>query len=92
MARQEQDSITRVNGQPVMQGQIPTQQLLTPNISPQRSRAGPLPNLSDQMKRGTPKIGATGLSGSPTSDNGIITRGSPAAINFGGMPQDMGGA
>jgi len=92
MARQEQDSMTRADGQPVMPGQMPTQQPLAPGMSPQGSRAGPSPNPSDQMKRGTPKMGAAGLPGSPTPGDGMAARGSPAAMNFGGMPQDMGGA
>jgi hypothetical protein len=92
MARQEQDSMTRADGQPGMPGQMPTQQPLAPGMSPQGSRAGPSPNPSDQMKRGTPKMGAAGLPGSPTPGDGMAARGSPAAMNFGGMPQDMGGA
>jgi hypothetical protein len=89
MARQEQDSMTRANSQPVMPGQQP----LAPGMSPQGSRAGPSPNPSDQMKRGTPKMNAAGLPGSPTPGDGMAAaRGSPAAMNFGGMPQDMRGA
>jgi hypothetical protein len=88
MARQEQDSMTRADGQPVMPGQQP----LAPGMSPQGSRAGPSPNPSDQMKRNTPKMGAAGLPGSPNPGDGMAARASPAAMNFGGMPQDMAGA
>ena len=90
MARQEQDSMARPDGQP-MPGQ---QQGLPPGTSPQGSRTGASPNPSDQMKRGTPKIPQTGLPGSPsTADPMAQGRGSPASMNFnpGQMPPDMAG-
>ncbi|OJJ48087.1 hypothetical protein ASPZODRAFT_62484 [Penicilliopsis zonata CBS 506.65] len=87
MARQEQDSMTRVDGQPPMPGQ----QALPPGTSPQGSRAGTSPNPNDQMKRGTPKIPQTGLPGSPSAVDAMAQgRGSPASMNFTGqMPSDM---
>ena len=83
MARQEQDSMTRADGQPG----IPAQQgMQPPGMSPSGSRNGPSPNPSDQMKR-TPQLGQTGLPGSPTPGG---PGGSPAPMNFGGqMPQDF---
>jgi hypothetical protein len=88
MARQEQDSMARADGQPPMPGQ----QGLPPGTSPQGSRAGASPNPSEQMKRGTPKLPQTGLPGSPSAGEGIQGRGSPASMNFNGgqMPPDMG--
>ncbi|PGG98816.1 hypothetical protein GX51_06612 [Blastomyces parvus] len=90
MARQEQDSITRGDGQPGMPGQ-PN---LPPGTSPQGSRAGASPNPNDQMKRGTPKMPQSGLPGSPSVGDAMAQgRSSPASMNFGGqMPQEMGGA
>lgn len=87
MARQEQDSMTRTDGQPG----VPGQPGLPPGMSPQGSRSGPSPNPNDQMKRGTPKMGPSGLPGSPLPDGSMPQgRGSPAAMNFGGqMPPDM---
>lgn len=83
MARQEQDSMTRADGQPG----IPAQQgMQPPGMSPSGSRNGPSPNPSDQMKR-TPQLGQTGLPGSPTPGG---PGGSPAPMNFNGqMPQDF---
>jgi hypothetical protein len=87
MARQEQDSLTRSDqpgvGQPGYQG-----------MSPQGSRAGPSPNPSDQMKRGTPKLNQPGLPTSPMPDGSMPQaqqRNSPAAMGFGQgqMPPDM---
>ncbi|KAI9817241.1 MAG: hypothetical protein M1827_001354 [Pycnora praestabilis] len=73
MARQEQDSAQRPDGQPGPAGQFP------PGMSPQGSRSGPSPNPNDQMKRGTPKMNASGLPGSPLGDGMMPqTRGSPA--------------
>ncbi|KAB8067504.1 hypothetical protein BDV29DRAFT_88459 [Aspergillus leporis] len=92
MARQEQDSMARPDGQPPMPGQ---QQALQPGTSPQGSRAGTSPNPNDQMKRGTPKMPQTGLPGSPSGGDAMAQgRGSPASMNFNGgqMPPDMGGA
>ena len=87
MARQEQDSMARTDGQPG----VPGQQGLPQGMSPQGSRSGPSPNPNDQMKRGTPKMGPSGLPGSPLPDGSMPQgRGSPAAMNFGGqMPPDM---
>lgn len=83
MARQEQDSMTRADGQPPMPGQ----QGLPPGTSPQGSRAGTSPNPSDQMKRGTPKMPQTGLPGSPSAADAMgQNRGSPASMNFNGGP------
>lgn len=72
MARQEQDSMTRADGQPG----IPAGQGMPPGMSP-GSRNGPSPNPSDQMKR-TPQLGQSGLPGSPTPGG----QGSPAPMNF----------
>ncbi|KAB8262828.1 hypothetical protein BDV32DRAFT_136269 [Aspergillus pseudonomiae] len=91
MARQEQDSMARPDGQPPMPGQ----QALPPGTSPQGSRAGTSPNPNDQMKRGTPKMPQTGLPGSPSGGDAMAQgRGSPASMNFNGgqMPPEMGGA
>lgn len=89
MARQEQDSMTRADGQPAIPGQpgMPG----APGMSPSGSRNGPSPNPNDQMKRGTPQMGHPGLPGSPNPGDGIPgTRGSPAPMNFGGqMPPEM---
>ncbi|KAI9877000.1 MAG: hypothetical protein M1830_005066 [Pleopsidium flavum] len=87
MARQEQDNQTRTDGQPG----VPGQSGFPPGMSPQGSRSGPSPNPNDQMKRGTPKMGQTGLPGSPLPDGSMPQgRGSPAAMNFAGqMPSDM---
>ncbi|KAI9777544.1 MAG: hypothetical protein M1839_008838 [Geoglossum umbratile] len=86
MARQEQDSLTRSDqpgvGQPGFQG-----------MSPQGSRAGPSPNPSDQMKRGTPKLNQPGLPTSPMPDGSMPQtqqRNSPAAMGFQGqMPPEI---
>ena len=85
MARQEQEQ--RPDGS-VMVGQPG----FAPGMSPQGSRSGPSPNPNDQMKRGTPKMGQTGLpgSGSPMPDGGMPqARGSPAAMNFNPMAPEM---
>lgn len=90
MARQEQDSIARADGQPPMSGQGG----LPPGTSPQGSRAGASPNPSDQMKRGTPKIPQSGLPGSPSAADMSQNRGSPASMNLNGsqMPPEMAAA
>ncbi|KAA8645564.1 hypothetical protein EYZ11_012528 [Aspergillus tanneri] len=91
MARQEQDSMARPDGQPPMPGQ---QQALPPGTSPQGSRAGTSPNPNEQMKRGTPKMPQTGLPGSPSAGDAMAQgRGSPASMNFNGgqMPPEMAG-
>lgn len=87
MARQEQDSMTRIDGQPGVPGHAGLPQ----GMSPQGSRSGPSPNPNDQMKRGTPKMGSSGLPGSPLPDGSMPQgRGSPTAMNFGNqMPPDM---
>lgn len=86
MARQEQDSLTRTDGQPG----VPGQPVFPPGMSPQGSRSGPSPNPNDQMKRGTPKMNQSGLPGSPLPDGSMPQgRGSPAAMFAGQMPPDM---
>ena len=87
MARQEQETGGRPDGQPGM----PVAQGFAPGMSPSASRSGPSPGPNDQM-RGTPKMGKAGLPGSPMPDGSIPqTRGSPAAINFanGPMPSEV---
>lgn len=88
MARQEQDSMARPDGQPPMPGQQ-----LPPGTSPQGSRAGTSPNPADQMKRNTPKMPPTGLPGSPSAGDAMGQgRGSPASMNFNGqLGPDMAG-
>ncbi|KAJ5698215.1 Transcriptional activator somA [Penicillium macrosclerotiorum] len=81
MARQEQDSMARTDGQPPMPGQAG----LPPGTSPQGSRAGASPNPSDQMKRGTPKMPPTGLPGSPSAGDMNQNRGSPGSMNLNGQ-------
>lgn len=71
MARQEQDSMSGHPGQAGGPGFPPT-------MSPQGSRAGPSPNPTDQMKRGTPKMNQPGLPGSPMPDGSMQQRNSPA--------------
>ena len=79
LAKQEQEAV-RPDGQP-MAGQPG----FPPGMSPSGSRSGPSPNPQDQMKRGSPKMGQ-GLTGSPMPDGSMPqARGSPAAMNFGGM-------
>ncbi|KAF2839470.1 hypothetical protein M501DRAFT_804099 [Patellaria atrata CBS 101060] len=83
MARQEQDNLTHgpgtAPGQPGFQA-----------MSPSGSRAGPSPNPNDQMKRGTPKMGQTGLPNSPLPDGSMNqNRGSPAPAFDGQMPGGM---
>ena len=68
MARQEQDG----PGQPGMPGGF------APVMSPQGSRGGPSPGPGGE-RRGTPKLGAPGMDGSPLPDGSM--RGSPAAMN-----------
>jgi hypothetical protein len=86
MARQEQDSMSQPPHVPGSVGQ-PS---FPPAMSPSGSRAGPSPNPADQMKRGTPKLGQTGLPGSPMPD-GMPNRQSPIP-NFdpSQMPPGMG--
>ena len=83
MARQEQDQVRPGEQQMGAQAGFGT------NMSPQGSRSGPSPNPSDQMKRGTPKMGQAGLPGGPNSpmpDPSMVhARNSPGAMNFGAM-------
>lgn len=85
MARQEQETISRTDGGPPMPGQSGA-----PAMSP-GSRAGNSPNPNDQMKRGTPQLGANGMPRSPSAGEGMPqARGSPAGMNFAGsMPPDF---
>lgn len=84
MARQEQDNLNPEGR--VMSGQPG----FPPVMSPSGSRSGPSPNPSEQMKRGTPKMGHVGLPGSPMPDGNMQpNRGSPAPMNFGQMPPEM---
>ncbi len=87
MARQEQDIISRPDGQPMPGGPG-----YAPGMSPSGSRSGPSPGPNEQGKRGgTPKMGASGLPGSPMPDGSMPqARGSPAALSFTGqMPAEM---
>jgi len=91
MARQEQETVSRADGQTPLPGQPG----LPPGTSPQGSRAGASPNPSEQMKRGTPKLPQSGLPGSPSAGDGMPQgRGSPASMSFsngGQIPPEMGG-
>ena len=85
MARQEQDTVGRPDGQPG----VPGAPGFAPGMSPSGSRSGPSPGPNDQV-RGTPKIGKAGLPGSPMPDGSMPQqRDSPAAMNFanGQMPE-----
>ena len=87
MARQEQNNL-HPDGQPMAGQGFPT------GMSPQGSRSGPSPNPSDQMKRGTPKMGPAGLpmSGSPMPEGAMPPgRGSPGPMNLNGgqIPPEM---
>lgn len=89
MARQEQDNTSRPEGQ----SGNPGAQGFAPVMSPSGSRSGPSPGPSDQMKRGTPKMGSENLpgGGSPMPD-GTMSRpgGSPAAMPYNNqMPPEM---
>ena len=78
MARQEQDTITRPEGQPGMPGQAG---FGAPGMSPQGSRSGTSPQPGDPARRGTPgKMGQPGMPGSPMPDGRMA--GSPAGMNF----------
>lgn len=71
MARQEQDSMSAgPHSQPAIGAPG-----FPPAMSPQGNRAGPSPNPTDQMKRGTPKLNQQVLPGSPMPDQ---QRNSPA--------------
>lgn len=86
MARAEQDSMARADGQPPMPGQG----ALPPGTSPQGSRTGASPNPSEQMKRGTPKMPQSGLPGSPSAADMGQNRGSPGSMNLNGqLPPEM---
>ena len=85
MARQEQDTIGsgRSNdGSGMPQGPF------APGMSPSGSRGGPSPGPGDR-KGGTPKLNQIGLPGSPMPDGSM--RGSPAAMGFNPMSQDLYG-
>ena len=87
MARQEQDNNIRPD-----QAGMAGQPNFAPNMSPSGSRNGPSPNPSEQMKRGTPKMGQVPLPGSPMPGDGSMPhgRGSPGAMSFpNGMNMDM---
>ncbi|MCJ1468620.1 hypothetical protein MMC07_007249 [Pseudocyphellaria aurata] len=90
MARQEHDTTPRPDGQP---GGMPGAPGFAPVMSPQGSRSGPSPGPNDQIKRGTPKMGASVLpnAGSPMPDGSMQQgRESPAAMNYNGqMPQEI---
>lgn len=78
MARQEQDNVPGVH----QQGAVGAPGFANA-MSPQGSRAGPSPNPTDQMKRGTPKLGQQVLPGSPMPDGMMQQqRGSPAPMGF----------
>lgn len=62
-----------------------------PTMSPQGSRAGPSPNPSDQMKRGTPKMNQQGLPGSPMPDASMQQNRNSPVPNFGDHGQIPGG-
>ena len=90
MARQEQDSVSRIDGSQGIPGQAGG--YAAPNMSPSGSRSGPSPNPNDQMKRETPKMGQVAIPGSPMPDGSMPHgRGSPGAMNFNNnnMPMDM---
>lgn len=90
MARQEHDTTPRPDGQP---GGMPGAPGFAPGMSPQGSRSGPSPGPNDQIKRGTPKMGASVLpgGGSPMPDGSMQQgRESPAAMNYNGqMPPEL---
>lgn len=89
MARQEHDTTPRPDGQQGMPGPPGFAQ----GLSPQGSRSGPSPGPNDQIKRGTPKMGASVLpgGGSPMPDGSMPQgRQSPAAMNYTGqIPQEI---
>lgn len=77
MARQEQDNMSG----PHQQG--PGGAPGFPNaMSPPGGRPGPSPNPTDQMKRGTPKLGQTGLPGSPMPEGAMQRQGGSPAPNL----------
>ena len=85
MARQEQETISRPDGQPMSGG--------PGYMSPSGSRSGPSPGPNEQMGKrvGTPKMGPSGMPGSPMPDGSMPqARGSPAPMSFNGqMPAEM---
>ena len=87
IARQESDTMTRPEGQPAMPGPAG---FGAPGMSPQGSRGGPSPQPGDQARRGTPKLGQTGIPGSPMPDTRMT--GSPAAMNFNNLDPAVYGA
>jgi hypothetical protein len=92
MARQEQDNIgpiPRDPNAPVAPGAPPgAMGQPFPDASPQAMRTGTSPNPAEQMKRGTPQMGNSGIS-SPVPE-GAQSRGSPnSALNFMGNHADV---
>lgn len=82
MARQEQDTTVRPDGQPGMPG-APG---FAPVMSPSGSRSGPSPGPNDQI-RGTPKMSKAG---SPMQDGTMAPTRSPGPMNFANQaPPDM---
>ncbi|KAF2115089.1 hypothetical protein BDV96DRAFT_92927 [Lophiotrema nucula] len=87
MARQEQDSMS--GGPPQGHSGVGAPGF-PPAMSPQGSRAGPSPNPTDQMKRGTPKMNQQGLPGSPMPDAAMQQqRNSPVPFDPSQMPPGM---
>lgn len=81
MARQEQDTMGRPDGQPMAGGPGHV-----PGMSPAGSRSGPSPGPNEQMGKRSPKMGQTGIPGSPMPDGSMPQqRGSPAALSFNGQ-------
>lgn len=91
MARQEQDNISG----PHAQGAVGAPGF-PPSMSPQGSRAGPSPNPTDQMKKGTPRMGQQGLPGSPMPEGAMQQQRNSPVPNFDpnamppGMPPQYG--
>lgn len=87
MARQEQDIVTRPDVP------MPGGPGYAPGMSPSGSRSGPSPGPNEQMGKrvGTPKMGPSGMPGSPMPDGSMPqARGSPAPMSFNGpMPAEM---
>ncbi|KAF2268307.1 hypothetical protein CC78DRAFT_541038 [Lojkania enalia] len=88
MARQEQDNMS--GGPPHGQAGVGAPGF-PPAMSPQGSRAGPSPNPTEQMKRGTPKMNQQGLPGSPMPDAAMQQQRNSPAPNMGFDPTQMPG-
>ncbi|KAF2868591.1 hypothetical protein BDV95DRAFT_609512 [Massariosphaeria phaeospora] len=84
MARQEQDNVG-LHGQGAVGGPAGFPQ----SMSPQGSRAGPSPNPTDQMKRGTPKMNQQGPPGSPMPDPTMQQQRNSPAPNMNFDPSQM---